>query len=87
MEIMKSLKLIFRFKPKGAKRTKMESMRMAQERFVSHLQNSLKGHARRAKYSPAGVGSPKMDRRLAQSKMDWTRHVLNLERLKLQSMA
>lgn len=87
MKILKSLKMIIPFRRKGAKRTERESEAMALDRFCSHLKHSLKGHAHRSKYTSVGVGSPKMDRRLAQSKMDRTAHALGLVRLKLKSMA
>mgnify|MGYP001584844194 CR=1 FL=1 len=83
MDILKSLKLILHFRLKGAKRTKLESWEMAHERFISHLTQSLKGHAHRSRYTPNGIGSPKMDRRIAQSKMDRTAHALFLAKLRL----
>lgn len=83
MEIPKTLKQILRFRPAGAKRTKLESWEMAHERYISHLTNSRKGHAYRFRNTPAGVGSPKKDRRLAQSKMDRTAHALFLAKVQL----
>ena len=86
MNILKSLKLILRFRPAGSKRSKMENMEMMYQRFAGHLSASLKGHTSRFKHGPFKQGSPKMDRRLAQSKMDRTRHALALTNLTLKTM-